>query len=147
LNKEKVSFQHPLQDKKSNGLPQRLACYGAASLPCKNRAKFDFSGAWLLPIFFPTHNVGRKRLELEPVPLPLDAKAHGGYTDAMTTDHTQDHHKPYVVGVDLGGTNVRAAVLERASEQIIARGENLPRLRLTASRQRQDRSRWRRRQP
>jgi glucokinase len=44
----------------------------------------------------------------------------------MTTDHTQDHHKPYVVGVDLGGTNVRAAVLERASEQIIARGENLP---------------------
>ena len=34
--------------------------------------------------------------------------------------------KPYVVGVDLGGTNVRAAVFERATEKIVARGENLP---------------------
>ncbi|MDQ2800294.1 MAG: ROK family protein [Armatimonadota bacterium] len=34
--------------------------------------------------------------------------------------------KPYVVGVDLGGTNVRAAVMERATERIAARGENLP---------------------
>ena len=33
--------------------------------------------------------------------------------------------KPYVVGVDLGGTNVRAAVIDRASEQIVARGENI----------------------
>ena len=33
--------------------------------------------------------------------------------------------KPYVVGVDLGGTNVRAAVIERESEQIVARGENI----------------------
>lgn len=32
----------------------------------------------------------------------------------------------YVVGVDLGGTNVRAAVLERATERIVARGDNLP---------------------
>lgn len=34
--------------------------------------------------------------------------------------------KPYVIGIDLGGTNVRAAVLERATEKIVARGENLP---------------------
>lgn len=34
-------------------------------------------------------------------------------------------NKPYVVGVDLGGTNVRAAVIDRASEQIVARGENI----------------------
>jgi len=33
--------------------------------------------------------------------------------------------KPYVVGVDLGGTNVRAAVIDRVSEQIVARGENI----------------------
>ncbi len=33
--------------------------------------------------------------------------------------------KPFVVGVDLGGTNVRAAVIDRASEQIVARGENI----------------------
>ena len=39
------------------------------------------------------------------------------------TDHSQ---KPYVVGVDLGGTNVRAAVLDRATEKIVARGDNLP---------------------
>lgn len=36
--------------------------------------------------------------------------------------------KPYVVGVDLGGTNVRAAVLDRATEKLIARGDNLPSL-------------------
>lgn len=34
--------------------------------------------------------------------------------------------KPYVVGVDLGGTNVRAAVMERATEKIVARSDNLP---------------------
>ncbi len=34
--------------------------------------------------------------------------------------------KPFVVGVDLGGTNVRAAVINRESEQIVARGENMP---------------------
>jgi len=33
--------------------------------------------------------------------------------------------KPYVVGVDLGGTNVRAAVIDRVSEQVVARGENI----------------------
>ena len=33
--------------------------------------------------------------------------------------------KPYVMGVDLGGTNVRAAVIDRVSEQIVARGENI----------------------
>lgn len=38
-------------------------------------------------------------------------------------DKTAD--KPYVVGVDLGGTNVRAAVIDRAGEQIVARGENI----------------------
>ena len=37
----------------------------------------------------------------------------------------QQNEKPYVVGVDLGGTNVRAAVIDRASEQIVARGENI----------------------
>ena len=35
-------------------------------------------------------------------------------------------NKPYVVGVDLGGTNVRAAVMDRASEKFIARGDNIP---------------------
>lgn len=40
----------------------------------------------------------------------------------MATDAA---HKPYVVGVDLGGTNVRAAVIERATEKIVARGENI----------------------
>jgi len=39
---------------------------------------------------------------------------------------TLETNKPYVVGVDLGGTNVRAAVLARASDEIIARGDNLP---------------------
>jgi glucokinase len=34
--------------------------------------------------------------------------------------------KPYVVGVDLGGTNVRAAVMEWTTEKIVARGDNLP---------------------
>lgn len=34
--------------------------------------------------------------------------------------------KSYVVGVDLGGTNVRAAVIDRATEKIVARGENIP---------------------
>ena len=33
--------------------------------------------------------------------------------------------KPYLVGIDLGGTNVRAAVIERGDEQIVARGENI----------------------
>ncbi len=36
--------------------------------------------------------------------------------------------KPYVVGVDLGGTNVRAAVIDRETERIVARGENIPSL-------------------
>ena len=42
-------------------------------------------------------------------------------------DKTMDKiaDKPYVVGVDLGGTNVRAAVIDRTSEQIVARGENI----------------------
>ena len=35
-------------------------------------------------------------------------------------------NKPYVIGVDLGGTNVRAAVIDRVSEKIVARGENIP---------------------
>ena len=43
----------------------------------------------------------------------------------MTISATE---KPYVVGVDLGGTNVRAAVLDRRTEKIAARGENLPSL-------------------
>lgn len=38
----------------------------------------------------------------------------------------RENKQPYVVGVDLGGTNVRAAVLERATEKIVARGDNLP---------------------
>ena len=42
------------------------------------------------------------------------------------TSVAQTLQKPYVVGVDLGGTNVRAAVLERATEKIVARGDNLP---------------------
>lgn len=33
---------------------------------------------------------------------------------------------PLVIGVDLGGTNVRAAVVDRATETIIARSENIP---------------------
>ena len=37
----------------------------------------------------------------------------------------EQNEKPFVVGVDLGGTNVRAAVIDRASEQIVARGENI----------------------
>lgn len=36
--------------------------------------------------------------------------------------------KPYIVGVDLGGTNVRAAVLERGTEKVVGRGDNLPSL-------------------
>ena len=44
----------------------------------------------------------------------------------MTSVGTDNSQKKFVVGVDLGGTNVRAAVLERASEKIIARGDNLP---------------------
>jgi len=39
---------------------------------------------------------------------------------------TGDQRKKYIVGVDLGGTNVRAAVLDRETEQVIARGDNLP---------------------
>lgn len=39
---------------------------------------------------------------------------------------TIEMSKPYVVGVDLGGTNVRAAVLECATEKMIGRGDNLP---------------------
>ncbi len=38
----------------------------------------------------------------------------------------EQNEKPFVVGVDLGGTNVRAAVIDRASDQIVARGINLP---------------------
>ena len=38
----------------------------------------------------------------------------------------QQNDKPYVVGVDLGGTNVRAAVLDRATEKVMARGKNIP---------------------
>ncbi|MGO8670902.1 MAG: ROK family protein [Capsulimonadaceae bacterium] len=34
--------------------------------------------------------------------------------------------KPFVIGIDLGGTNVRAAVFERSSEEIVGRGENIP---------------------
>ena len=37
-------------------------------------------------------------------------------------------NKPYVVGVDLGGTNVRAAVMDRATETVLARSENSPSL-------------------
>ena len=37
----------------------------------------------------------------------------------------EQNEKPFVVGVDLGGTNVRAAVIDRVSEQIVARGENI----------------------
>ncbi len=33
--------------------------------------------------------------------------------------------KKYVVGVDLGATNVRAAVLDRATEQVVARSANI----------------------
>jgi glucokinase len=44
----------------------------------------------------------------------------------MTSTVIDPSQKPYVVGVDLGGTNVRAAVLERSTETIVARGENLP---------------------
>ncbi|MGI4789654.1 MAG: ROK family protein [Janthinobacterium lividum] len=38
----------------------------------------------------------------------------------------EQNDKVYVVGVDLGGTNVRAAVLDRATEKIVARGKNIP---------------------
>ena len=38
----------------------------------------------------------------------------------------EQNDKHYVVGVDLGGTNVRAAVLDRATEKVVARGKNLP---------------------
>lgn len=38
--------------------------------------------------------------------------------------------RPYVVGVDLGGTNVRAAVIDRTTEKIVARGENISSLAL-----------------
>ena len=41
---------------------------------------------------------------------------------------TGDLRKKYIVGVDLGGTNVRAAVLDRETEQVVARGDNLPSL-------------------
>ena len=40
----------------------------------------------------------------------------------------EQNSRPYVVGVDLGGTNVRAAVIDRADERIVARGENIPSL-------------------
>ncbi len=43
----------------------------------------------------------------------------------MTEQQTQTS-KSYVVGVDLGGTNLRAAVLDRATEKVIARSENIP---------------------
>ncbi len=43
----------------------------------------------------------------------------------MTEEQTQTS-KTYVVGVDLGGTNVRAAVLDRDTEKVIARSENIP---------------------
>ena len=43
----------------------------------------------------------------------------------MTEQQTQTS-QAYVVGVDLGGTNVRAAVLDRGTEKIVARSENLP---------------------
>ena len=46
----------------------------------------------------------------------------------MTEQSEQAPQKPYVVGVDLGGTNVRAAVLDRATETVIARSENSPSL-------------------
>jgi glucokinase len=39
-----------------------------------------------------------------------------------------DQNKNYVVGVDLGGTNVRAAVLDRGTEEVVARGPNIPSL-------------------
>lgn len=45
-----------------------------------------------------------------------------------TLGMTQTIDKPYVVGVDLGGTNVRAAVLDRTTEKVVARGDNLPSL-------------------
>jgi glucokinase len=38
----------------------------------------------------------------------------------------EQNDKLYVVGVDLGGTNVRAAVLDRATEKVVARGKNIP---------------------
>ncbi len=44
---------------------------------------------------------------------------------SMTEQQTQTS-QAYVVGVDLGGTNVRAAVLDRGTEKIVARSENLP---------------------
>lgn len=53
----------------------------------------------------------------------LDNNIPGRYTDRMAKIGMS---KPYVVGVDLGGTNVRAAVFECATEKMIARGDNLP---------------------
>ena len=38
---------------------------------------------------------------------------------------THSAEKPFVVGVDLGGTNVRAAIYERALEKVTVRGHNL----------------------
>jgi len=43
----------------------------------------------------------------------------------MATDPAM---KPFVIGIDLGGTNVRAAVLERATENVIGRSDNIPSL-------------------
>lgn len=40
----------------------------------------------------------------------------------------EQNDRPYAVGVDLGGTNVRAAVIDRETERIVARGENIPSL-------------------
>jgi len=66
----------------------------------------------------------RKRLS---IPAPVDrtrARRHTlGMTHATDKPHTD---KPYVVGIDLGGTNVRAAVLDCSSDKIVARGDNLP---------------------
>lgn len=53
----------------------------------------------------------------------VDIRGAGLYTVGMSESVTE---KRFVVGVDLGGTNVRAAVVERATEQIVARGDNLP---------------------
>jgi len=49
-----------------------------------------------------------------------------GTTGGKTTgERTGAADKPFVLGVDLGGTNVRAAVIDRGSERIVARGENI----------------------
>jgi glucokinase len=39
---------------------------------------------------------------------------------------TAQSDKRFIIGVDLGGTNVRAAVMEIETERIVARGNNLP---------------------